>query len=92
MLPLDRLGRGCCVCARNLIEKNSIDHRLSHRAAIPATSEALFDLSALTQRSATGNRLNTLTALAPVRNDAPPVLRPRRRRRSAAARYQAGPA
>ena len=57
MLPLDRQGRRCCICAKNLIEKNLINHRLYHQATIPAASEALFRQSALTHRA---DRLNTL--------------------------------
>lgn len=49
MLPLDRQGRRCCICAKNLIEKNSINHRLCQPAPILATSEALFGQSPLTR-------------------------------------------
>ena len=74
-LPWDRLGRGCRACAKNLIEKNSIDHRLYHQATIPATSEALFGRSALPQRNASANRLNNLIRSRQLEtaNGAPPT-------------------
>ena len=57
-----------------LIPKNQIDHRLYDHASIPATVESLFGLSALTERDAKANRLDSLITLTVPREDAPLTL------------------
>jgi phospholipase C len=57
-----------------LVPKNVIDHRLYDHASIPATIEALFGVSALTQRDAKANRPNMLLSLDTPRLDTPTTL------------------
>ena len=57
-----------------LVPKNVIDHRLYDHASIPATIEALFGVSALTQRDAKANRLDALLSLNTARLDTPTTL------------------
>lgn len=57
-----------------LIPRNLIDHRIYDHASIPATLEACFGLSSMTQRDANANNLTSLVSLASARDDAPTVL------------------
>jgi phospholipase C len=57
-----------------LIPKNLIDHRVYDHASIPATVEACFGLSAMTQRDAKANNLMSLASLETPREDAPTAL------------------
>ena len=57
-----------------LIPRNTIDHRLYDHTSIPATLEALFGLSPMTQRDAMANSLTPLLSLASPRGDAPAAL------------------
>ena len=57
-----------------LIPRNLIDHQMYDHASIPATLEACFGLSAMTQRDANANHLMSLISLSSPRGDAPTVL------------------
>jgi phospholipase C len=59
-----------------LIPRNLIDHRLYDHASIPATLEACFGLSFMTQRDANANNLMPLVSLSSPRGDAPTTLPP----------------
>jgi len=67
-------GRVPAVAISPLIPRNTIDHRLYDHASIPATLEALFGLSPMTQRDAMANSLTPLLSLASPRGDAPATL------------------
>lgn len=54
--------------------RSVIDHRVYDHASIPATLEAIFDLSPLTQRDAAANNLTSLVSLPVARADAPTSL------------------
>jgi phospholipase C len=57
-----------------LIARNLIDHRLYDHASVPATLEACFRVSPMTQRDTTANQLMPLASLATPRSDAPLTL------------------
>jgi phospholipase C len=57
-----------------LIPHNLIDHRPYDHASIPATLEACFGLSPMTERDATANHLMPLVSLSSPRGDTPPTL------------------
>jgi phospholipase C len=57
-----------------LIPRNLIDHRVYDHASIPATLEACFGLSPLTQRDAAAKNLTPLVSLSSPRADAPTTL------------------
>jgi phospholipase C len=57
-----------------LVPKNLIDHRLYDHASIPATAEALFGITPLTQRDANANRLDALLSLSAPRPNTPATL------------------
>ncbi len=57
-----------------LIPRNLIDHRLYDHASIPATLEAFFGLSPMTQRDARANHLQPLISLGSPRADTPTQL------------------
>jgi phospholipase C len=57
-----------------LIPRNLVDHRLYDHASIPATLEAAFGLSPMTQRDTNANHLMPLISLASPRIDALPAL------------------
>jgi phospholipase C len=59
-----------------LIPANLIDHRVHDHASIPATLEACFGLSSMTQRdaNASNNSLMSLVSLGAPRTDTPPTL------------------
>ncbi len=54
-----------------LIPRNLIDHRVYDHASVPATIEAIFGLSSLTQRDAGANNPTALVTLAVPRTDTP---------------------
>lgn len=56
------------------IARNVIDHRLYDHASIPATVEARFGLSPMTQRDAQANNVLALASLASPRTDCPTTL------------------
>jgi phospholipase C len=56
------------------IQKNRIDHRLYDHSSIPATVEALFGLSPMTNRDAAANQLLPLVTLDEARIDTPETL------------------
>jgi phospholipase C len=71
----EQLGpRVPAVAISPLIPRNQIDHRVYDHASIPATLEACFGLSPLTQRDAKANNLMALVSLSNPRNDAPAAL------------------
>jgi phospholipase C len=71
----EQLGpRVPAVAISPLIPRNLIDHRTYDHASIPATLEACFGLSPLTQRDAKANNLMALVSLAAPRGDAPTTL------------------
>ncbi|ADO71285.1 alkaline phosphatase family protein [Stigmatella aurantiaca] len=53
------------------IAQNVIDHRLYDHASVPATVEALFGLSPMTQRDASANNVLPLATLSTPRTDCP---------------------
>jgi phospholipase C len=57
-----------------LIPRNLIDHRAYDHASIPATLEAIFGLSPLTQRDAISNSLMPLVTFSSPRADTPTTL------------------
>jgi phospholipase C len=57
-----------------LIPQNLIDHRAYDHSSIPATVEACFGLSPMTQRDAHANNLLSLVSLAQPREDTPATL------------------
>jgi len=57
-----------------LISRNLIDHRLYDHASIPATIEACFGLSPMTQRDARAANLMTLITQSTPRSDTPATL------------------
>jgi phospholipase C len=57
-----------------LIPQNLIDHRVYDHSSIPATVEACFGLSPMTQRDAQANNLLSLVSLAQPREDTPATL------------------
>jgi phospholipase C len=57
-----------------LIPRNLIDHRVYDHASIPATLEACFGLSPMTQRDANANNLMPLVSLSSPRGDTPTAL------------------
>jgi phospholipase C len=71
----EQLGpRVPAVAISPLIPRNLIDHRLYDHTSIPATLEALFGLTPMTQRDAMANNLMSLLSLTVPRGDTPMVL------------------
>lgn len=66
--PFNQLGvRVPAIVVSPLIPQNLIDHRIYDHASVPATLEAIFDLTAITQRDARANNVTSLITLPTAR-------------------------
>jgi phospholipase C len=65
----DQLGvRVPAIVVSPLVSQNMIDHRIYDHASVPATVEAIFGLTAITQRDARANNVSPLITLASPRS------------------------